>query len=203
MATEKRGTQWVRVVSAAVVAVGVLAGLTIAGFGPFAGSTTLIVGDSVTNLSRVQVEDTTGATVNAQNGYTWAQMAPKVRGVLSVMGETPDRVGVLLGYNDVLQEKQDLEATTTVLGEFSDVECVVVMQLPKLFNHDVDAYNDKVQAIVDELPNASTDDGWAKVANGYLDNDAEMLAADLVHPNTDEAKQAVADSYVEAFDRLC
>ena len=202
MATKRLDARWVGVGLVGVVVVAVV-GLAVAGIGWFAGPTTLVVGDSVTNLSRTEIEATTGATVNAQNGYTWAQMAPKVRGVLTVMGETPDRVGVLLGYNDVLKDQQDLEATRTVLEEFGDVDCVVVLKLPLLFNRDVEAYNEKVQAIADELPNVSTDDGWAQVINANLDADADMLAADLVHPDTEEAQQALADSYEEAFDRAC
>lgn len=194
---------WVLVaVVAAVVAVAV-GGMAVARVGPFAQPSILIVGDSVTNLSRAEIEATTGAKVYAKNRHTWAQIAPKARGARTIMGQTPDRVGVLLGYNDVLLDEKDLDATRTVLDDFSDVECVVVLQLPMLFGKDVDAYNRQVQAIVDELPNTSTDDGWAKVINANLDDNADMVQADLVHPRGHRTRQALADSYQEAFDRHC
>lgn len=189
-----------------VAAAMAVAGLVLAGLGPWDEPSTLIVGDSVTNLSRVEVGATTGAKIDADNGHTWAQMAPKVRGALAVMkadGGAPDRVGVLLGYNDVLKHQQDLGATSAVLDEFSDVPCVVVLKLPNLYGEDEATYNDQVQAIVDELPNTHADDGWAKVINKNLDEDATMLEADLVHPKTAEARQALADSFQRAFDRLC
>lgn len=190
----------VAVVAVAVVAVG---GLAVAGVGPFAGPAILVVGDSVTNLSRTEIEDTIGAKVYAQNRHTWAQIAPKARGAKTVMDETPDQVGVLLGYNDLLLDEKDLEATRTVLEDFSDVDCVVVLQLPMLFKKDVAAYNRQVQEIVDDFPNTSTDDAWAKVINDNLDDGADMLQADLVHPKDHRTKQALADSYQEAFDRHC
>jgi hypothetical protein len=196
----------VGVVLVILVVVVVGAGLAIAGMGPWATPLTLVVGDSVTNLSRVEIEATTGARVDAQNGYTWAEMAPKVRGSLAVMKSergVPERVGVLLGYNDVLTDRQDLEATRTVLEEFSDVPCVVVLTLPKLWNRDAAGYNAEVRAIVDDLPNTSTDDGWARFVNDNLDNGAALLEADLVHPKPGAARQAVADSYQQAFDRHC
>lgn len=185
-----------------VAAVGVSA-LAVARIGPFADPVTLVVGDSVTNLSRIEIEETTGAKVVAQNRQTWALMAPRVRGAMSMMGTTPDRVGVLLGYNDVLLDAQDLGATEAVLDEFSDVECVVVLTLPKLFNRDVAAYNAQVQAIVDGLPNTMTDDGWANVINDNLAVGADLVEADLVHPKKGRAKQMLADSYRDAFDRHC
>ena len=49
-----------------VAAVGVSA-LAVARIGPFADPVTLVVGDSVTNLSRIEIEETTGAKVVAQN----------------------------------------------------------------------------------------------------------------------------------------
>lgn len=60
-----------------VAAVGVSA-LAVARIGPFADPVTLVVGDSVTNLSRIEIEETTGAKVVAQNRQTWALMAPRV-----------------------------------------------------------------------------------------------------------------------------
>ena len=98
----------VGVVLVILVVVVVGAGLAIAGMGPWATPLTLVVGDSVTNLSRVEIEATTGARVDAQNGYTWAEMAPKVRGSLAVMKSergVPEWVGVFLGYNDVLTDR--------------------------------------------------------------------------------------------------
>lgn len=202
-----RGRGAVGVVGAIVVVGVVLAAMAVAEIGPWSKPATLVVGDSVTNLSRDEIEAKIGAKVDAQSGYTWAQMAPKVRGVLTVMradGESPERVGVLLGYNDVLKDQQNLEATRTVLEEFSEVPCVVVLKLPKLFNRDEATYNDEVQAIVDELPNTHTDDGWAKVINADLARDQQqLLEADLVHPRNAEARRALADSYAEAFDRHC
>lgn len=187
----------------AVVAVVSVGGLALAKVGPFAGSSTLIVGDSVTNLSRAEIQATTGAHVHARNGYTWAEMGPKVLDALAVMGDTPDRAGVLLGYNDVLLDRQNLDATRVVLAELRSVDCVVVLQLPMLFGKDVDAYNRQVQAIVDDLPNTTTDDGWAKVINANLDDNADMVQADLVHPKGHRTRQALADSYQQAFDRHC
>ena len=173
-----------------------MSALAVARIGPFADPVTLVVGDSVTNLSRIEIEETTGAKVVAQNRQTWALMAPRVRGAMTMMGTTPDRVGVLL-------DAQDLGATEAVLDEFSDVECVVVLTLPKLFNRDVAAYNAQVQAIVDGLPNTMTDDGWANVINDNLAVGADLVEADLVHPKKGRAKQMLADSYRDAFDRHC
>ncbi len=195
---------WVLAAVVVVVVVGlVVGGLAIAGVGPFGEPTILIVGDSVTNLSRSEIEETTGAKVYAKNRHTWAMIAPKARGAVTVMDETPDQVGVLLGYNDLLLDEKNLDATKEVLNYFEDVDCVVVLQLPMLFGEDVDAYNDQVQAIVDDLPNTSTDDGWANVINANLEDDADMLQADLVHPKGHRTRQALADSYQEAFNRHC
>ena len=90
-----------------------------------------------------------------------------------------------------------------IRDRFSDVECVVVLTLPKLFNRDVAAYNAQVQVIVDGLPNTMTDDGWANVINDNLAVGADLVEADLVHPKKGRAKQMLADSYRDAFDRHC
>jgi len=186
-----------------VVVAATAAILVFAGIAPWQRPSTLVIGDSVTNLSRHEIEDTTGALVNAKNGYTWAGMAPKVRGVLHLVDEKPERVGVLLGYNDVLNGALDQADPPAVLDQLTDVDCVVVLELPKIWGRDVDAHNDLLRELSGKYPNVSVDGGWATRVNENLADDASLLQEDLVHPNGKRGHQALADAYQRAFERHC
>ncbi|MEZ5383445.1 MAG: hypothetical protein R2754_16805 [Microthrixaceae bacterium] len=186
-----------------VVAAATAVILVVAGIGPWERPPTLVIGDSVTNLSRDEIEDTTGALVNAKNGYTWSAMAPKVRGVLDLVEEPPERVGVLLGYNDVLNGELDQADPPAVLDQLTDVDCVVVLELPKIWARDVDAHNELLRELSVTYPNVSVDDGWATRINENLADDASLLQKDLVHPDGARAHQALADAYQRAFERHC
>ncbi|MEZ5383446.1 MAG: SGNH/GDSL hydrolase family protein [Microthrixaceae bacterium] len=167
------------------------------------GEDTVVFGDSVTHLASEEIAAAAGAEVVAFDGVRWADMVPAVELTLQLLPRTPRRVGVLIGSNDVLTLAIDEAQVDGVLDQLSDVDCVVVMELPKTFGGFHRQMNRRLRDAVAERPNMVTDDRWRVAADRNLeDEDGSLFEEDKIHPKP-AGQQLLAEAYQGALDEHC
>ena len=90
-----------------------------------------------------------------------------------------------------------------MLDRLGEVDCVVVMELPKTFGGFHRQMNDRLRAEVAERPNMVTDDRWRVAADNNLENeDGSIFEEDGVHPKP-RGQQLLAESFKGALDEHC
>ena len=193
---------------AAVMAVLIVGGAAWAAVDLRSGSapeaaTTVVFGDSVTGLSSSEITARTGAIVVAYDGAKWADLGPAVAPTLADLDRPPDRVGVLLGANDVIDLTMGTADFAPVLDPLAGVPCVVVLELPKTLGGLSRGLNKAIRAEVAKRPNMTVDDRWSVLATANLEqDDGSWFDEDKVHPNA-EGQQQLAKSYASALDQQC
>ena len=165
--------------------------------------TTVVFGDSVTNLSSTEITAETGAMVVAYDGAKWADLGPAVGATLADLDQPPERVGVLLGANDVIDLTMALAAFAPVLDSLAGVPCVVVLELPKTLGGLSRGLNKAIRVEVAKRPNMTVDDHWSVLATANLEqHDGSWFEEDKIHPNA-EGQRQLAKSYASTLDRHC
>lgn len=168
-----------------------------------AASSTVVFGDSITTLSADEIVAETGADVVAYNGAKWVDVGPAVERTLAEADDPPERAGVLLGTNDVLDLTMGLTDFDAVLDPLEAVPCVVVLELPKTVGGLSRGFNDAMRTEVARRPDMVTDDGWSGLATRNLERNAgSWFDEDKVHPNA-TGQRELAKSYASALDRHC
>ena len=181
------------------------------------GPKVLFVGDSVTFLSggaldQVFVES--DVQTIAIPGYTTAELLPRMRAAMAspaLPGGARQRVGVLVGYNDISQGSIDNEELPQLMEAAAEFECAVVLTLPARPGGEL-ASNPNIATDKVELWNARLEDETAAHPSVHLARDWEeavnaaeplqFLDPDGIHPNRSGGVQLAA-SYQAAMDRLC
>lgn len=158
--------------------------------------TIVIVGDSVTNLSRQEIGDeldwARSLTVRAQNGATTEELLPLARDGIEAAGD-PD-IGVFLpGYNDILKEQADTEALDEMVAVAAELPCVVWLLLPThgAYSPDeVEVWNARLEQAAEEHDSIHLSSDWKRLVENSPDY-TFVSDRDGVHPNK-EGQIAIA-----------
>lgn len=181
-------------------------------------SEVIVVGDSVTVMSRGDLDDrVAGADLQfvAEVGYASADLLPLFEHEVNRRSATSrplDRVALLVGYNDLLHGGDpatgDLDRMVALSSQF---ECGVWLTLPGSpgggaaqdpdFTADrVDEWNRDLAAAVGRHPNLHLVRDWEEAVDAA--DGARYLDGDGVHPSG-EGSELLADVYASALDRYC
>lgn len=155
-------------------------------FGSDDGPRVLVVGDSVTVLSKEELRDqlTWAGTVDvrAEVRLRTDQLLDMAR---SGADEDPD-IGIFLpGYNDILQGRADTNALDQMMDVAAGIPCAIWLLIPVDGGYprdQVDTWNRRVQELAKEHPNVHVSDGW-KVLVEKTPAFTFISDVDAVHPN--------------------
>lgn len=198
-----------------VVVVGTLIGLKVLPDGP--EPDLFIIGDSVTYLSEDEIQDqfhTTPLEFVAIPGFSSEMLLPDV---LEAMGSEGDpaharqRVGALVGYNDVRLRDVDSDSMHTMVEITSKFQCGVWLALPArpggvdnanamAESEFVDQFNLHLQAQVERYDNLHLSQAWAQAINNAPLG--KYLKKDGVHPNA-AGRKLLAQVYRDAISEHC
>lgn len=209
---------WVLVAAAVAVVVG---GVVLAGGGDDdatpVGPEVVLVGDSVTYSSAGAINERFAPVTPqfvARPGYTTADLLPLVRKALAA-SDTPaarrQRVGVLVGYNDIRLRRLDTSALPALVRETSRFRCAVWLTLPARPGGEVstgdfvpsklvDRWNQRLADEIRRYPNVHLDRRWAEAVTAAPAS--ELLRADGVHPVA-AGQDALALAYDDALRDAC
>lgn len=165
-----------------------LAGVLLASCSHDDGPRVMVVGDSVTVLSKQELQRefdwVSDLDVRATSGLRTDELLP---GALRGAAEEPD-IGIFLpGYNDVLQDRVDDPALADMVDLSADLPCSVWLLLPTDGGYSSKAvarWNDRVRSLTAEHPNVSTSDEWKRLVEASPDF-TFVKEIDAVHPNKD------------------
>lgn len=176
-----------------------------------------IIGDSVTQMSEDEIQDEfvhTPLEFVAFPGYSSTMLLPDVVDAMGAPGDPAharQRVGVLVGYNDVRLREVDTPSLKKMVDLTAEFECGVWLTLPArpggVDNENefalsplVDEWNLRVQAEVERHENLHLSDAWAKAVTNAPKGD--VLRKDGVHPNA-AGRVLLAQIYRDALDEYC
>lgn len=150
------------------------------------GPRVLVVGDSVTVLSKEELRDQLGwagdVDVRAQVRLRTDQLLDMAQ---EGADEDPD-IGIFLpGYNDLLQGGADTKALNQMIDIAAGIPCSIWLLIPVDGGYprdQVDTWNRRVIELAAKHPNIHVTDGWKKLveetpAFTFISN------VDAVHPN--------------------
>lgn len=165
-------------------------------------SETVVLGDSITRMSADEVKAATGAEVIAFNSARWVDLVPSAESVARRGHRAPDRVGILLGTNDVFAFDADDAAVDEVLEPLSDVPCVVVLEVP-WEGWPGGRLNHRLREEAEGRSNVVVDTRWkVRVIENLRRENGSLLEGDFVHPSP-EGRRALAQAFDEAFSERC
>lgn len=165
----------------------------------------LVVGDSVTDLSRQELGQDFGwadeLIVRAQSGATTEELVPLAE---DGVDHDPD-VGVFLpGYNDILREQADTAALDDMVAIAADLPCSVWLLLPTEGAYDpaqVEAWNQRLERAADEHPSIHLSSDWAELVENSPDF-TFLSERDAIHPNKD-GQRAIASVMSDQAKDAC
>lgn len=211
METDKRparSTLWFAVVG--VVVVVIAGGIWVLRRPTPVAPGILFVGDSVTYMSTKELDRemrSDDPIVLARIGYRSSEMLPLFESaVLRRASKHPDQlqqVAILIGYNDVLQDKVGEADIDRFMDAADRFDCAVWLRLPPVPVHEeeVGRWNRLVDAAADTHPNVHPVDDWRdavmEAPPGSL-----ITRKDGVHP-TNAGAQKLAEIYTDAVHRVC
>jgi hypothetical protein len=166
----------------------------------------LVVGDSVTRLSREEIRMEMGwaGTVDvwAHDGFrTDELLATTIDGV----DAEPDLAVVMPGYNDILQENVETDALGQMVDTIARVPCAVWMLIPEddsgYRTELVRRWNERVREAVGDHESIHLSSAWDELVSVSADF-TYLSEFDAVHPN-DRGQQAIAQAMATAADHEC
>lgn len=169
-------------------AVGFAFALVLASCSLFAddGPRVLVVGDSVTVLSKEELRDQLGwaGTVDVR-----AQVRLRTDQLLDMAKEGADEdpdIGIFLpGYNDLLQRRANTKALDQMIDVAAGIPCSIWLLIPEDGGYpldQVDTWNRRVTELAKAHPNIHVVDGW-KVLVEQTPAFTYISDLDAVHPN--------------------
>ena len=170
----------------------------------------LFVGDSVTYLSTSALDDemrSDDPQVVARIGFRSSEMLPLFeREVLrrKQMGdEHLQQVAILIGYNDVLQDKVGEADIDRFMDAAERFECAVWLELPPVPMHDDDVavWNRQVATAARSHPNVHVIDDWRNAVMRAKPGEL-ITRKDGVHP-TKAGAARLAQIYTDGVHRVC
>lgn len=190
MASDRRSAIWTVVAVIAVVVAGALvAGAVIRARDP-GGPKVLMIGDSVTYLSRDGITDAFDWTSNVdpqgRPGWRTDELVPLA--VTKVDEEDPDTLVVLTGYNDLTQGVDTQAAVGQMMDVAAEERCAVWVLLPTKATYAPEAaasFNQRIIELAADHPQVHIASGWrdAVDATAGPDPDPALVSEDEIHPN--------------------
>ncbi len=153
------------------------------------GSQVLVVGDSVTFMSREVATEAFGWTseveVQGRPGYRTDQI--RLLAAEQIDKVDPDFLVVFTGYNDLLQGVDTSDAVEELMDVSADFPCAVWLLLPTKGDYSPEAAEEFNQHLVDlagdrSTVHVSTDWRDAVDAGDGPDPDPDLIAEDRIHP---------------------
>ena len=171
----------------------------------------LFVGDSVTYLSTKELDRETKQEhpiVLARIGFRSDEMLPRFQAEVDRRAKDGGKdqlaqVAILIGYNDVLQDRVDNPALGRFLEQADRFDCAVWLTLPVVPMHDdgTQRWNERVRAAAKDHPNVHVVDDWREAVEAA--DPGELISRkDGVHPTAAGGKR-LASIYVDAVHRVC
>jgi lysophospholipase L1-like esterase len=178
---------------------------------------TLIVGDSVTFMSTADIEARFGGTseveVEGHPGDTSAQLLPVLEGQMRdrrARGESLDRLGVLVGYNDVVRRLEDPQYLAKMVALAGEFRCAVFLTVPVPAAGSLWArtygttgfppFNQRLAKLVAATPHVHLSRRWQHHVQGSAPG--TLVSGDGVHPR-EAGQKVLADDYAAALDEAC
>ncbi|MGI8939278.1 MAG: SGNH/GDSL hydrolase family protein [Iamia sp.] len=209
MASARRSGIWTVVAVVVVVAVAVAVGLVVRANDPARGPRVLVVGDSVTFMSRSALDGAFDWTDNfdaqGRPGYRTDQLVPVA--LRKIDEDQPDTLVLLTGYNDLTQGIDTTAAVDQLMGIAGDVPCAVWVLLPTKGEFDqaaAEAFDQRIVALAEDQPTVHLATDWRDVvdAGPGPDPDPRLVSEDHIHP-TEEGIARLARVMEEAVTREC
>lgn len=190
-----------------LLAFGLLAGL-VTGCGLFdraPGERVLIVGDSVTFMSREPLKEDFGwadeVDIKAVSGLRTDELLPFAKEGVS---QDPSSAVFMPGYNDVLQRRVAEAKLPEMMDLAADIPCVVWLLIPNRGAYSkamAGAWNERVRQAAEEHDNVHVVDDWARLVDNSPDYTL-VQKQDAVHPN-EKGQQAIARVMSDSLKREC
>lgn len=169
------------------------------------GPVVLVVGDSVTDLSRQELGQDFGwadeLIVRAKAGATTEELLPLAEDGAS---HDPD-IGVFLpGYNDILKQQADTGALDDMVELAAGLPCSVWLLLPTDGGYDpaqVEAWNGRLEQAADEHDSIHLSSDWKRLVEESPDF-TFLSRRDAIHPNK-AGQRAIASVMADQAKDRC
>lgn len=146
----------------------------------------LVLGDSITNLSRDHITGLRqGTDVVAVNGKTWGGM------VQYAPSRHYDVAVVILGANDILSGNPADRAGMAALTDTINADCVVFVSTVHMPTNELEARWRLQRAVLGNFAADRDIPVWDGLANQWASSDVPLTMRDGVHPN-ERGRQVVA-----------
>ncbi len=192
-----------------VVAAAVAIGLVVRANDPARGPQVLVVGDSVTFMSRTALTQAFDWTDNfdpqGRPGYRTDQLLPVA--LRKIDEDRPDILVLFTGYNDLTQGIDTTGAVSSLMDVAAGVPCVVWVLLPTKGEFDpaaAEAFDQRIVALAEDRASVHLTTDWRDVvdAGPGPDPDPRLVSDDHIHP-TEEGVARLAQAMEEAVTSEC